>query len=359
MVHRYLTSTSITDSEHQWDANQTFADDILLRFGTGSDQVLFNRSSALAADAELSGVVVGTSDTLATAANSLMISNVTGDGDIHMLVTKGSNTHTVLLADGSTGDTILNASSGQSVDIYIAGTKEVDISASAVDLNNNSLLNVGGSNNDWTLDTLNHASSTTQVAMTVATSNNSAEALMIVFAGNRGTGNVSTNDKPVILRMRGDTTAGANQAVGDFILKTTDEANNDTQFEWSLRSGGGENEAMKLSDVGVLSVDLGGSGSAAQVDLFDRFDDAMVLRDFHWGMAGLITEAQRDANRALLVDAGILEEKDTGSGYYLSIQPMLRLISGGIYQTRGLLDTQYDALDSRLSALEGALAGTK
>ena len=62
------------------------ADDLLLRFGTDNDIVILNRSTALAADVELTDVIEGTSDHWGVAANSLIISNITDDGDILLAV---------------------------------------------------------------------------------------------------------------------------------------------------------------------------------------------------------------------------------------------------------------------------------
>ncbi len=120
-------------------------DDILLRLGTTGDIALVLRSTALGADTALTNVVEGTADTLATAANSLILSNTTNDGDIHIVVSKGGNTHTAFLADGSTGDTILNAATGRSVDMYVAGTKVADFSASGLDLASGDVFSIGGS----------------------------------------------------------------------------------------------------------------------------------------------------------------------------------------------------------------------
>jgi hypothetical protein len=107
-------------------------DDILLELGTDQDAVVVLSSAAVAADGEVTGIIEGTSDHLGHAANSLVISNITNDGDIHILVSKGGNSHTAFLADGSTGDTILNAPTGQSVDVYIAGAKEIDYATGAM-----------------------------------------------------------------------------------------------------------------------------------------------------------------------------------------------------------------------------------
>ncbi len=62
------------------------------------------------------------------------------------------------------------------------------------------------------------------------------------------------------------------------LIEDVADGSEDGRYDWYLISGGTSNLAMKLASTGVLSVDLGGSGSAAQVDLFDKYDDALVLR---------------------------------------------------------------------------------
>ncbi len=115
-------------SATQFLSNKSIPNDGLLKLGDAGEVALVNRSTALAANTVLAGVIVGTAATLASAANSLLIGNITASGDIHLIVNKGGNSHTAFFADGSTGDTIINAATGQSVDVYIAGVKEIDYS---------------------------------------------------------------------------------------------------------------------------------------------------------------------------------------------------------------------------------------
>jgi len=119
------------------------ADDEHLQLGTTDDIVLLNCSAGIAADTTITGVLEGTVKSYALAANSGIISNITDDGDILIAVSKAGSSHTAFWADGSTGDTTLNAASGQSVDISIDTTKEYDFSASAVDMNANHIDNAG------------------------------------------------------------------------------------------------------------------------------------------------------------------------------------------------------------------------
>uniref|UniRef100_A0A6M3JU02 Uncharacterized protein n=1 Tax=viral metagenome TaxID=1070528 RepID=A0A6M3JU02_9ZZZZ len=107
---------------------------------------------------------------------------------------------------------------------------------------------------------------------------------------------------------------------------------------------GSWNDALTLSSAGVLAVDLGGSGSAAQVDLFDDYDDALVLK-----------QGIQQNNRELLADMGILDRKDSGSGYMMKVQPMIRLLAGGIYQTRQMLEDTVTNLTEKIDLLENKI----
>ena len=81
----------------------TIGDDVLWRLGTDGDQVLVNNSAGLAANAEVTSLIVGTSVHPATAANSLIISNVTAAGDILLVANRGGNSESYLFVDSSAG----------------------------------------------------------------------------------------------------------------------------------------------------------------------------------------------------------------------------------------------------------------
>lgn len=114
-------------------------------------------------------------------------------------------------------------------------------------------------------------------------------------------------------------------------------------MSWTTKSGGVSNQAMTLSAGGTLEVDLG-------YGTFDEYDDARLLRD-----------AIQNDNPELLVDAGVYKVKykldEVGNitnetdGYMVSIQDMMKLNSGGIYQ---LLD-YIEKLEYRVQILENKL----
>lgn len=82
-------------------ASLTFADNILLRLGTDGDIAAALNSAGLATNTALTGVLVGTPVTPALAANSLIISNITADGDILIATNKGGNSRAGIFIDGS------------------------------------------------------------------------------------------------------------------------------------------------------------------------------------------------------------------------------------------------------------------
>lgn len=122
------------------------------------------------------------------------------------------------------------------------------------------------------------------------------------------------------------------------------------KFEILLLQNQSKNLALTLASSGVLAVDLAGSGDPAQVNLFDSYDDALVLR-----------QGIQLNNRELLADMGVLTRKDTGSGYMMNLQPMVRLLAGGIYQTSAMLEDTRKELRERLADVEARLtrAGLK
>lgn len=81
------------------DQGFNLLDDQKLELGTDQDVVVLLRSALLAVDAEVTGVIVGTSAHPAVAASSLIIGNITQDGDIMLVVNDGGNSRGLLKLD--------------------------------------------------------------------------------------------------------------------------------------------------------------------------------------------------------------------------------------------------------------------
>ena len=102
------------------------ADDILFRFGTDSDIVLTNRSTLLASNEEITDVIVGISVHLGAAANSLILSNITQDGDILVLANRGGNSESYIYIDASAGNLELFSRGTGSFDVFDDSSQILD-----------------------------------------------------------------------------------------------------------------------------------------------------------------------------------------------------------------------------------------
>ena len=131
-ISEHTAAAGVTiDSLLVKDGTLTVADNLLLKLGTDADGVLLNRSTSLLANTALAGVLIGTPVTQAIAANSLMIANVTANGDIGIYVNRDGNSQMVFWADDDTNSTAVMAAGGGSVDVYIAGVKVLDYATGA------------------------------------------------------------------------------------------------------------------------------------------------------------------------------------------------------------------------------------
>ena len=100
-----IISTTTGDLTLSATANVNIPDDKLFVLGTTADQVFLNRSTVLAADTALAGVLVGTvvGSRQALAANSLIVANVTSFGDMGFYVNRGDGNSYQFLRSGADG----------------------------------------------------------------------------------------------------------------------------------------------------------------------------------------------------------------------------------------------------------------
>lgn len=116
MANRYAIPVDIENFEQDINIH----DDVILSFGTDSDVVILNRSTTLSADAEVTNVIEGTSDHLGVAANSLVMSNITNDGDIMFVVSDGGHSKGLLKLDGANGRTVFHGG-----DVLLSGAQKL------------------------------------------------------------------------------------------------------------------------------------------------------------------------------------------------------------------------------------------
>lgn len=124
----------VTESQTQTLTNKTLTspivggdlgvnDDVSLELGTDDDSVLRHKSATNVANTALTDVLIGTPVTQATAANSLIISNVTASGDILIAANRGGASEEYFFADSSAGTLTLTGPGG--VVSVESGTTEV------------------------------------------------------------------------------------------------------------------------------------------------------------------------------------------------------------------------------------------
>ena len=100
------------------------ADDTIFGLGSDIDSVLYHRSTSLAAGTEITGVIVGVSVKPAIAANSLIVSDVTADGDLLFLTQTAGNSQAAIFVDGS----------ASTVNLYGAGIQLLQVDSTSVNL---------------------------------------------------------------------------------------------------------------------------------------------------------------------------------------------------------------------------------
>jgi len=108
-----------------------FADDIDISLGSNADILMRNRSTAAAANLEITDIILGTSVHPGVAANSLLVSNITANGDMMFATNRGGNTEAHMLFDASAGDTFLYARGVQAMKITGGGAIVVTPSITA------------------------------------------------------------------------------------------------------------------------------------------------------------------------------------------------------------------------------------
>jgi hypothetical protein len=127
------------------------------------------------------------------------------------------------------------------------------------------------------------------------------------------------------------------------------------KIEWNIATGGALNEAMDLTGAGGLSVDADIGTGDDPVALFDSIPEK-------YGADDGIFLARCGLNRdslGKLCDIGVMERKDTGSGYMMSVQKATYLAWGGIAHNRNYLEQTREELLARIEALEKELYGRR
>lgn len=268
--------------------------------------------------------------------------------------TAPANTEVYLVHD-NTGDLTLHALSGKTLNLAVAGTDEFVFSAASLDMNNNTLLNIGAAGNDWTVNRIIVQSSNSGGDQDVHIQNddntNTASHTRLILV----TGGSSGGDPFVFFQVSGG---------GQVVAMGLDNTVND-DFTISDNATLGTNDRLRLvTATGVLSVDGAGAGDGLPT-LFDDLDDTLELRTFQLANVpfAMITKEQQLENQRRLVEIGVAEwaiQDDDSYHWMMRIQPMMRLLAGGIWQTRervNLNNKRIDALERGFISLKALIGG--
>ena len=295
------------------------------------------------------------------------VTRVEQDGHYLRVGTFDENSETFYDVSGSTRVTAVPSGATYSWDVD--ATAEMTLSATTLALGTNgltltgnidlgsagTLINVGAAGNDWTTNALSLVSS------------NSAATNLLTVENSESTNGAS--DAQINITSGG--ASGGDPAIKFLVtgagVITMGLDNSDTDaFVWSNNAALGTTNRMALViATGILSVDGDGGGSDDPVSLFDDYDDALELQRFAYSHPGaepmgLVTPERREQNRARMVELGVAEwftQEEGPDHLAYRIQPMLRMLAGGIYQTRQRLDAAMQGFASRLAAVEqGQLA---
>jgi hypothetical protein len=263
----------------------------------------------------------------------------------------GDSYHTATYIKGLAAQDWSNTNYGGELQFYTTANCAADPSlrmsidhSGDIDFQNNDLLNVGAAGNDWTSTLMTITGSGAHTIERTLTADNVISVLTLAHKANTN----STDGSGPRLDFSWQDNGAGPTVLGNVSVQ---RIGGDTtgRFKIDLNNAGTSNNALLLTAPGVLSVDLAGSGSAAQVDLFDDYCDPVEIQRYAHTMGALVTPEQQEINRQRMLELGIIDKKDTGSGYMLNLQPLTRLLAGGIYQNAARITALEAKLEARLN----------
>ena len=262
--------------------------------------------------------------------------NQTITNNYALLVAAGASKFAAVV--GTTFSATTNFTIGDTVitDGVITDSTGLQIAA-AVDLNNNTLSNVGAAGNDWTQNAFTLKGGTAGQKLLVETTGTGADSEIqakIPASGTetatisffQGSGNGSADNMSYYIGYSGS---------GYLLCRSRDTDGSSTDADiWRIPDG-------------QLSVDANTTWDA---NVFDSYDDVALLK----ASISPTAEAYDFGNgllkrgRDVLIEIGVLRQHDDGWVGY-NDQRMAALLAGGIYQNRSMMED----LDKRLQALGG------
>ena len=167
-------------------------DDVLMRLGDGGDIAIVHRATLIGADAEVANITVGTSDHLGVAANSLVISNITTDGDIMFAVSDGGNSKGLLKLDGANGRVVVHGgdllmSGAQKIYFFDVGGEYMESDGSTLTITGATALTPTIGSTAWANATHAHAADNSGSVLALGTATSGNYVATVANATNGGT----------------------------------------------------------------------------------------------------------------------------------------------------------------------------
>ncbi len=240
-------------------------DDAILWLGTTGDAAVVHKSGSLSADATLTNVVEGSPDHLGTAANSLLVSNITNDGDIMFLVSDGGNSKGLLKLDGANGRVIVHGgdlvmSGAQKIYFFDVGGEYMESDGSTLTITGATALTPTVGSTAW--GNANHAHAASNSGGTIAITSTTGT----LAVGNGGTGATTLNN---LITLGTHTT-------GNYAATVANATNGGTTVSNSGSESAAITVALDFNDLTAAAVNV-----AADSILFIDADGTRIPKRIH------------------------------------------------------------------------------
>lgn len=362
---------------HDGTLGRVHSDNTIFPLGTDSDIAFVLRSTILATNTALTGVLVGTPVTPAVAANSLIISNVTASGDILLAGNLGGNSRAYLFADVS-ADTL---------DLLTAGVSRLFLAAGGlvgINETTNANMTLGLTINQGAADNEILALKSSDVAHgRTGLAETDTYATFIKHSATGGGLEIAAYAESATGRIfnlvaRGgqpDTVSSTTAAPMIFVTGIPhDGLNADVNlsagalvFGVSGWVGGTDRRLFFVDAEGDLHIDGNTGATAVNATVFDEWDDVKLVRAFDHQRTDKVIRSAWDQHvkygRQDLIRAGILSDPHDGGDPMVNITQLQRLHNGAIWQLGTItmsheerleyLERENKALRQELAALRG------
>jgi len=290
-----------------------------MRLGTGGDIAIVHRATVVNADEEIANLTVGTSDHLGAAVNSLVVSNITTDGDMLFLVSDGGNSKGLLKLDGANGRVVIHGgdllmSGAQKIYFFDVGgeymssdgsTLTITGAVAATGLVSTGALDAGsitsnfgtidnGASTITTTGTITGGALATGGAVTAGAASTISIDADAEFIALKLTNQSDAADVTGFVTLAFDLEAVGGTAVdaGKISVKkeasfTATASTQDSKMEFQLSENGTLGEKMTLTSAGALSIDGALSIGGSEVLSGSALDSAVKINNANWSGADL------------------------------------------------------------------------